>query len=241
MNPEMLPETRAARRVRLFFEERGKQESLVEGKREGLVEGKREGLVEGLVEGKRESLLRLLTARELDVCPEDREMIAACVDASQLNTSDRPRSHGSVGQVRASRFLTHQPRLPTWFTPARRVLCPRAVPLFVCPESPLPPLGHRCASPLCLRPKHLPRSQHHRLYLGPSDSARSLVPCIIPRWTGHPGGSARAPFLPLGQRHEGPRIRRLARCSSRSMAAGRPAMASMSAPKPGRGSISSTV
>ncbi len=51
MNPDQLPESRAARRFRQFFEERGK----AEGKREGLAEGKREGLAEG----KRGALLAL--------------------------------------------------------------------------------------------------------------------------------------------------------------------------------------
>ncbi|MCA9645392.1 MAG: hypothetical protein KC492_32090, partial [Myxococcales bacterium] len=37
MNPDQLPETRAARRFRLFFEERGKAEGLAEGKRAALL------------------------------------------------------------------------------------------------------------------------------------------------------------------------------------------------------------
>ena len=54
MNPDQLPETRAARRFRKFFEEQGKREGVIEGKREGVIEGKREGVIEG----KREALLQ---------------------------------------------------------------------------------------------------------------------------------------------------------------------------------------
>lgn len=61
MNPDQLPETRAARRFRLFFEERG------------------------IVEGKRESLLKVLDARGLALSDEERAIIAACSDAALLD------------------------------------------------------------------------------------------------------------------------------------------------------------
>ncbi len=73
MNSEQLPETRAARRFRTFYEERGKTEGLAEGKREGLAEGKRE------------ALLVLLGARGLAVSDTERAAIAACSDAAQLD------------------------------------------------------------------------------------------------------------------------------------------------------------
>ena len=65
MNPDQLPETRAARRFRLFFEERGK--------------------AEGLAEGKRAALLTVLEARGLAVSEEQRAVIAACDDAGVLD------------------------------------------------------------------------------------------------------------------------------------------------------------
>lgn len=65
MNPDQLPETRAARRFRLFFEERGK--------------------VEGLVEGKREALLMLLEARGLAASDEERATIVACTDVGLVD------------------------------------------------------------------------------------------------------------------------------------------------------------
>jgi flagellar biosynthesis/type III secretory pathway protein FliH len=85
MNPENIPETRAAKRFRSFFEERGKQEGLVEGKREGLAEGLAEGKREGLAEGKRETLLHLFAARRLAVSEPQRVKIRACTDPGQLD------------------------------------------------------------------------------------------------------------------------------------------------------------
>jgi hypothetical protein len=77
MNPREIPETRAARRFRMFFEERGKSE--------GLAEGKREGKRDGIVEGKREALLMLLGARGLAIPDDARATIAGCSDATQLD------------------------------------------------------------------------------------------------------------------------------------------------------------
>jgi len=93
MNPENLPETRAARRIRVSFEKvgreqglvEGKREGLAEGKREGLAEGKREGLAEGLAEGKRGTLLHLLAARGLVVSEPQCVKIRACTDPAQLD------------------------------------------------------------------------------------------------------------------------------------------------------------
>jgi hypothetical protein len=77
MNPDQLPETRAARRFRKFFEEQGK----AEGKREGKAEGKREGKAEG----KREALLKILAARGLSPSAEEGTAIAACSDEATLD------------------------------------------------------------------------------------------------------------------------------------------------------------
>ena len=97
MNPENLPETRAARRIRVSFEKVGREQGLVEGKREGLAEGKREGLAEGkreglaegkregLAEGKRGTLLHLLAARGLVVSEPQCVKIRACTDPAQLD------------------------------------------------------------------------------------------------------------------------------------------------------------
>jgi predicted transposase YdaD len=69
MNPDQLPETRAARRFRKFFEDQGK----AEGKREGKAEGKRE------------ALLTMLAARRMSPSAEEGEVIAACNDAAILD------------------------------------------------------------------------------------------------------------------------------------------------------------
>jgi hypothetical protein len=69
MNPDQLPETRAARRFRQLFEE----------------QGKREGKREGVVEGKREALLKILAARGLSPSDEARATIDACADAGLLD------------------------------------------------------------------------------------------------------------------------------------------------------------
>ena len=73
MNPDQLPESRAARRFRQFFEDRGK------------AEGKLEGKLEGVVEGKRAALLTLLDARELSASDNERAMINACADDALLD------------------------------------------------------------------------------------------------------------------------------------------------------------
>jgi len=81
MNPDQLPESRAARRFRQFFEDRGK----AEGKLEGKIEGKLEGKLEGVVEGKRAALLTLLDAREISASDNERAMINACADDALLD------------------------------------------------------------------------------------------------------------------------------------------------------------
>jgi hypothetical protein len=80
MNPDQLPETRAARRFRKFFEEQGKRE--------------------GVIEGKREALLEVLAARGLAVSDEERAIIGACVDAEILGRwIGRAARAGSVAEV----------------------------------------------------------------------------------------------------------------------------------------------
>jgi hypothetical protein len=88
MNPDNLPETRAARRFRTYFEERGK----AEGKREGVVEGKREAL--------HKVLFRVLSARGLVPTDDERATITACNDADRLDEwTVRAATAGSVAEV----------------------------------------------------------------------------------------------------------------------------------------------
>jgi hypothetical protein len=61
MNPQQLPETRAARRYRKLFEEDGKRE------------------------GKREALLKILAARGLSLSDEARRMIEVCTETALLD------------------------------------------------------------------------------------------------------------------------------------------------------------
>jgi hypothetical protein len=68
MNPDHLPETRAGRRFRMFFEEKGKTEGKAEGK----------------AEGKREAVLAVLEARGLAMSEAQRAVVAACSDATVL-------------------------------------------------------------------------------------------------------------------------------------------------------------
>lgn len=103
MNPHQLPETRAARRFRLFFEERGK--------------------VEGLVEGKREALLALLEARGLSPSEEERATIVACADAAVLQRwIVQTATARSVAEVlgTAREPARTKARRPARKTPARR-------------------------------------------------------------------------------------------------------------------------
>ena len=73
MNTDQLPETRAARRFRMFFEERGKAEGIVEGKREGVVETKRD------------AIFTILEARAIAISEAERATIAACADPALLD------------------------------------------------------------------------------------------------------------------------------------------------------------
>jgi hypothetical protein len=77
MDVNKIPETKASRAFRLFFENRGKAE--------GLAEGKAEGKAEGLAEGKRASLLTVLAARGLTPSATERKQIAALEDESLLD------------------------------------------------------------------------------------------------------------------------------------------------------------
>ncbi len=104
MNPDQLPETRAARRFRKFFEKQWKSEGVIEGKREGVIEGKREGVIEGkregVVEGKRDALLKILAARGLAPSDAARETIGACTDAGLLDQwIVRATTAGSVAEA----------------------------------------------------------------------------------------------------------------------------------------------
>jgi hypothetical protein len=80
MNPDNLPETRAARRFRTFFEERGK--------------------TEGKLEALHKVLFRVLTARGLAPTDEERAAITACVDADLLDEwTVRAATASSVAEV----------------------------------------------------------------------------------------------------------------------------------------------
>jgi hypothetical protein len=80
MNPDQLPETRAARRFRRFFEDQGKRE--------------------GILEGKREALLTILAARGWSPAAEEAETIAACSDAAIVDQwLVRATSAASVAEV----------------------------------------------------------------------------------------------------------------------------------------------
>lgn len=84
MNPDQLPESRAARRFRQFFEDRGKAE----------------GKLEGVVEGKRDALLKLLGARALSASDKERALINACTDAALLDQwIVRAATVGAVAEV----------------------------------------------------------------------------------------------------------------------------------------------
>jgi hypothetical protein len=76
MNPNKIPESPGARKLRLFLEEQGWKR----GWKEGLSEGK----VQGFALGQQESLLTLLFVRGLLPSRENEERIRACSDPATL-------------------------------------------------------------------------------------------------------------------------------------------------------------
>ncbi|WP_437652488.1 hypothetical protein [Sorangium sp. So ce1182] len=77
MNPDKIPETPAARKLRLFLE--------AQGRKKGRAEGRAEGEVKGRAEGRQEALITLLRARGLAPSPDDEARIRGCADAAKLD------------------------------------------------------------------------------------------------------------------------------------------------------------
>jgi hypothetical protein len=73
MNPDKIPETPAARKLRLFLEAQGRKK------------GRAEGRTEGRAEGLQDALLAMLRARGLSPSQEDEARIRACVDTAKLD------------------------------------------------------------------------------------------------------------------------------------------------------------
>jgi hypothetical protein len=69
MNPDKIPETPAARRLRLFLE----------------AQGRKKGRAEGEAEGRQDALLTMLRARGFSPSQEDEARIRACVDTAKLD------------------------------------------------------------------------------------------------------------------------------------------------------------
>ncbi|WP_437757736.1 hypothetical protein [Sorangium sp. So ce1389] len=81
MNPDKIPETPAARKLRLFLEAQGRKK----GRAEGEAKGRAEGEAKGRAEGRQEALITLLRARGLAPSPDDESRIRGCADAAKLD------------------------------------------------------------------------------------------------------------------------------------------------------------
>ncbi|WP_437328089.1 hypothetical protein [Sorangium sp. So ce381] len=81
MNPDKIPETPAARKLRLFLEAQGRKK----GRAEGEAKGRAEGEAKGRAEGRQDALLTLLRARGLSPSQDDEARIRACADAARLD------------------------------------------------------------------------------------------------------------------------------------------------------------
>ncbi|MGK4006935.1 hypothetical protein WMF31_30210 [Sorangium sp. So ce1036] len=73
MNPDKIPETPAARKLRLFLEAQGRKK------------GRAEGEAKGRAEGRQEALMTLLRARGLSPSQDDEARIRACTDPARLD------------------------------------------------------------------------------------------------------------------------------------------------------------
>ncbi|WP_437289441.1 hypothetical protein [Sorangium sp. So ce406] len=73
MNPDKIPETPAARKLRLFLEAQGRKK------------GRAEGEAKGRAEGRQDALITLLRARGLSPSQDDEARIRACADAAKLD------------------------------------------------------------------------------------------------------------------------------------------------------------
>ncbi|KYG02309.1 hypothetical protein BE18_29350, partial [Sorangium cellulosum] len=85
MNPDKIPETPAARKLRLFLEAQGRKKGRAEGEAKGRAEGRAEGEAKGRAEGRQDALLTLLRARGLSPSQDDEARIRACADAAKLD------------------------------------------------------------------------------------------------------------------------------------------------------------
>lgn len=81
MNPDKIPETPAARKLRLFLEAQGRKKGRAEGEAKGRIEGR----AEGEAKGRQDALLTLLRARGLSPSQDDEARIRACADAAKLD------------------------------------------------------------------------------------------------------------------------------------------------------------
>ncbi|AUX40281.1 uncharacterized protein SOCE26_016810 [Sorangium cellulosum] len=77
MNPDKIPETPAARKLRLFLES--------QGRKKGRAEGEAKGRAEGEAKGRQEALVTLLRARGLSPSQDDEARIRACADTAKLD------------------------------------------------------------------------------------------------------------------------------------------------------------
>ncbi|WP_129346167.1 hypothetical protein [Sorangium cellulosum] len=77
MNPDKIPETPAARKLRLFLE--------AQGRKKGRAEGEAKGEARGRAEGRQEALMTLLRARGLSPSRDDEARIRACTDPAKLD------------------------------------------------------------------------------------------------------------------------------------------------------------
>ena len=74
-----------------------------QGIAEGEARGKAEGIAEGEARGKAEAVLKLLDARRLAPSEEQRQQVASCTDAAQLDLwFDRAITAGTAAEVFAN-------------------------------------------------------------------------------------------------------------------------------------------
>jgi hypothetical protein len=96
MNPDKIPETPAARKLRLFLEAQGRKK----GRAEGEAKGRAEGEAKGQAEGRQDALLTLLRARGIAASRDEEARIRACADATKLDRwIERAATASSVREV----------------------------------------------------------------------------------------------------------------------------------------------
>jgi hypothetical protein len=96
MNPDKIPESPAARKLRLLLEAQGRKRGRVEGE----AKGRAEGLAEGKAKGKQDALLTLLRARGLPLTRADEVRVRACTDTAKLDRwIERAATAASVREV----------------------------------------------------------------------------------------------------------------------------------------------